>query len=89
MSKRISLISFLYDNIRKEGKTILKAGAASGLQSVNEQIKESAGNPETPLTFGHILDALKTGMVSASQQVMVSTLDRLNERVSAEEKSPS
>ncbi len=74
MSKRKHLISYIYEN----SKTILSAAAASGLRTVNEQIKESSSHPETPLTFDHILGALKTGMVSASQQAMVSTLDRLN-----------
>lgn len=81
MSKRKHLISYLYENIQLESKTILSGAAAIGLRTVNEQIKESSSNPETPLTFDHVLGALKTGMVSASQQAMVSTLDRLNARV--------
>lgn len=89
MSKRNNLISYLHENIQREGKTIISAAAASGLRSVNEQIKESTSNPDTPLTFGSILDAVKTGMISASQQVMVSTLDRLNERVAGEDKGQS
>jgi hypothetical protein len=85
MSKRKKLISAIYDNVEREGKTILSAAAISGLKSVNEQIKESSSNPSEPLTFGSILDALKSGALSASQQVMVTSFDRLTERVAAEE----
>ncbi|MBO9600576.1 MAG: hypothetical protein J7559_22480 [Cohnella sp.] len=84
MSNRKNLIAYVYENVRREGKTILSAAAASGLRSVNEQIKESKSNPERSLTFESMLGALKTGMLSASQQAMVSTLDRLDARVAGE-----
>ena len=87
MSKRYKVISYLYENIQIEGKTILSAAAASGLRSVNEQIKESTGNPGTPLTVGSILGALKTGMLSASQQAMAATLDRLNDKAAKDNKT--
>lgn len=85
MSGSKKLISAICDHMEREGKTVLSAAVMSGLKSVNDHIRETSGNPDESLSFGSLLTALKGGALSAGQQIMATTFDRLNERAAKEE----